>query len=328
MHLKGCWLSKDVMVEWSRVMLFTTRYLFMYFVLCRFAGRVAPRLTTTIISNTVYHDCIETAPAPTHAWNHIQNPERLRIPHPSKVQETTRLPSPHCLSISHKLRVIIRFDQSLSKERDLQLSFPVIVHPVMTEDGAPVHPDPNYDHVRQRRRRRQALYGNRTVAGEGYGEDGEGYDDDDVLPLPIYADREATVLLMVGEEIIEQPLDLQAEEVEAMGVRQRAAYDPRSSSDSSSNSSSIENDSNADEQNMSMHSPVETLQLSSPPLSPVSSILSRTHFFDQRWVPSPSDETPDYSAAAEHGQIPSILPPPYGFRSHHISSVEYSTTPA
>lgn len=276
----------------------------------RFSGRATPKVVTTILSTQVTHDCSQTAAAPTNVWNHLENPERLQIPQPHRVQETTQLPlpPPQNLNIAHKLRVLIRFDQTLSKERDLQLSFPIIVHPVLHEDGAPVHPDPNYDHVMQRRRRRQALYGNRTVVGEG--EEGEeGYDDDDVLPLPIYADREATVLLMVGEEVIAQP-DLQAGEIEAVGIA-LAAYEPASSSARISDSSDHDS---SDDQHMPLRSP-EQSHLSSPPLSPVSSVLSRTNFFDQQWSSLPND-TPDYSTAADQGLIPETLPPPYGSRSH------------
>ena len=150
------------------------------------------------------------------------------------------------------------------------------------------------------------------VAGEGLGEGEEGYDDEDVFPLPIYADREATVLLMVGEEVIALP-DLQTEEIEALGIAFRS-YEAGRNSARTSNSSDRDS---SDEQYMPLHSPMQA-HLSSPPLSPVSSILSRTNFFDQQWS-LPSEDSPDYSTTAEQGQIPETLPPPYGSHSHSNS---------
>ncbi|GJJ76039.1 hypothetical protein EMPS_08398 [Entomortierella parvispora] len=280
----------------------------------KFAGNSTPHVDTTIISTQVVYDCSQFTPAPTNAWNHLENPERLQILQPLRVLETSQLPFPHSLTISHKLRVLIRFDQTLSKERDLQLSFPVLVHPVLQEDGAPVHQDPTFDRALHRRRIRQALYGNRTVAGEGI-EDGEGgYDDEDGFPLPIYADRETTVLLMVGEEIIAQP-DIQVEEIEGLGL----VLTPHELGSNNERSSHSSDHDGSDEQSMPLHSPVQA-HLSSPPLSPVSSILSRTNIFDQQWS-LPSDDTPDYSTVSEQGQIPGTLPPPYGYQSYPPSAL-------
>lgn len=123
------------------------------------------------------------------------------------------MPYPHTLSISHKLRVLIKFDQTLSKERDLQLSFPISIHPTLDEDGSPVHPDVNYvPRERRRRRRGHALYGIDTRQRS------EDASDDDEAPLPMYADREDTLLLMVGQTAYETAME------EALELAMAAAY--------------------------------------------------------------------------------------------------------
>ncbi|KAI1316522.1 hypothetical protein EDD11_009861 [Mortierella claussenii] len=166
-----------------------------------FASRTGPVVNTSIISTSATHDCTAYN-VETNNWGHLRAAARLQIPQPNMVIETTTLPYPHSLSVSHKLRVLIKFDPALAKERDLQLSFPIVIHPTLNLDGSPVHPDLNYDHRpssngrRNRRRTSRALYGIEYRHG-----DGDGDSEDDEFPLPMYADREETLLLMVGEEV-------------------------------------------------------------------------------------------------------------------------------
>lgn len=163
----------------------------------------------SIISTSATHDCSGYS-APPDTWNQLRAADRLQIPQPNTVLETTDMPWPHILSISHKLRVVIRFDQTLSKERDLQLSFPITIHPTLDEDGSPVHPDIRYrPHARRRRRAGHALYGIDTRQS---GEDGVS---DDEVPLPMYENREDTLLLMVGQEAHETSLE---DESDAHGI--------------------------------------------------------------------------------------------------------------
>ncbi|KAG0055541.1 hypothetical protein BGZ83_008286 [Gryganskiella cystojenkinii] len=311
----------------------------------KFTGKIS-QPSTTIISTTASYDCsITSAATPTHTWNHFQNPARLQIPQPLKVLETTRLPFPHAITISHKLRVLIKFDPTLSKERDLQLSFPVNIHPVLSDDGAPVHPDPTYHYpAQQRSRRRHALYGI-IPRGSDYGDrdglgEGEDDNDDDLLPLPMYADRETTLLLMVGQEIQETgnsfsqtttPASSSSESeevVEALGISMPGNNDRFSilsdhNPNNSLNHSSNNDNGSADEQNMLLQSPLGgplTSFLASPPVSPTSSILSRTHFFDQTW-------TGTHESVLQQESIPQSEPPPYGFQSSYLQSPpqEYSS---
>ncbi|KAG0202708.1 hypothetical protein BGX28_004875 [Mortierella sp. GBA30] len=203
-----------------------------------FAAKMAPYISTTVISTTATHDFSDSN-TPTNAWDHLRTPIRLQIPQPNTVLETTDVPSPHTLTVAHKLRVLIRFDQTLTKERDLQLSFPIQVHPTMDEDGTPVHPqEVSSRSSRPRRRRGRHLYG---IDTRPVNEDIDG--DDDVLPLPMYADREGTLLLMVGEEVQETPADLEPFEIDALGITMppygdQNAIVPYSHSESSMSSSS------------------------------------------------------------------------------------------
>ncbi|KAG0028946.1 hypothetical protein BGZ82_008180 [Podila clonocystis] len=105
------------------------------------------------------------------------------------------------LCLTHKLRVLIQFDKNHLAEKDLQLSFPILIHPELENDGAPVHPEITEHAVRPHRQRRGrraqrvgALYISNNELMEGGAIADE--DDDDVLPLPMYADREETLLLM------------------------------------------------------------------------------------------------------------------------------------
>ncbi|KAF9988555.1 hypothetical protein BGZ75_009218 [Mortierella antarctica] len=186
-----------------------------------FAARLAPHIYTTIISTTASHD-VSAHATPTNTWDHLRTPIRLQIPQPNTVLESSSMPWPHPLLVSHKLRVLIKFDQTEGKERDLQLSFPILIHPTMDDHGSPVHPLP-MDSVpaRPRRRRGRQLYGI-----ESGPMDADGEDDDDILPLPMYADREGTLLLMVGEEI--QETDLQGFELDALGISTSMGYPDQS----------------------------------------------------------------------------------------------------
>ncbi|KAF9930294.1 hypothetical protein BGZ65_005418, partial [Modicella reniformis] len=162
------------------------------------AIRTAPVISMSIISTSATHDCSGYS-VPTNTWGYLRAAARLQIPQPNIVLETTAMPWPHTLTISHKLRVLIKFDQTRAKERDLQLSFPISIHPTLEEDGSPVHQDIHYTpHTRRRRRRGHALYG---IDIRQDGEDGES--DGEEGPLPMYADREGTLLLMVGQEVQE-----------------------------------------------------------------------------------------------------------------------------
>ncbi|CAO3570664.1 unnamed protein product [Mortierella alpina] len=185
-----------------------------------FATRLVPHIYTTIISTTATHD-VSAQATPTNTWDHLRTPIRLQIPQPNTVLESSSMPWPHPLIVSHKLRVLIKFDQTAGRERDLQLSFPILIHPTMDDHGAPVHPLPmDSVPVRPRRRRGRHLYGIESARM-----DVDGEDDDDILPLPMYADREGTLLLMVGEEI--QETDLQGFEMDALGMSTTIGYPDR-----------------------------------------------------------------------------------------------------
>ncbi|KAF8943661.1 hypothetical protein BGZ47_005206 [Haplosporangium gracile] len=226
--------------------------------------RMAPNVHTTVISTAVTHDCVGDT-APTNSWTHMRGAARLQIPQPLMVMESMSIPWPHTLSVSHKLRVVFRFDQSQNKERDLQLSFPILIHPTLNAAGGPVHTHALFRHLlrlhpqnQSRRRARRALFGMVGSAGEGQpdgitadGEDLSDYDedmdyDDDEdgnseaggggggvsgigggsgnsnngnRHLPVYADREGTLLLMVGHEVVQETTDLlPPEQVDALGI--------------------------------------------------------------------------------------------------------------
>ncbi|KAF9914887.1 hypothetical protein BX616_007370 [Lobosporangium transversale] len=201
----------------------------------RFVGRTSPVVNTTIISTAVTHDCSDYVVS-THAWNQLRAPARLQIPQPNTVLETTLLPAPHSLSVTHKLRVLIKFDQTLAKERDLQLSFPMTIHPTLNLDGSPAHPDPEFylnNHLTNRHRRPRG--GRRRAGGALYGiesrhGDGDGDSEDDDLPLPMYADREETLLLMVGEEVQETGLHVDVLGMAMSYPDQTALYSPSETS--------------------------------------------------------------------------------------------------
>ncbi|KAF9199909.1 hypothetical protein BGZ49_009915 [Haplosporangium sp. Z 27] len=125
------------------------------------------------------------------------------------VHETTSTPWPHILNISYKLRVLIRFDQALSKERQLQLSFPISIHPTLSANGSPVHPQPFYlnSDSTNRRMMRRALYG---VGSRSDQNDDDEYIDEEDYPLPIYGNREDSLLLMVEQDIQEAGLQVDA----------------------------------------------------------------------------------------------------------------------
>ncbi|KAI8606080.1 hypothetical protein EDD21DRAFT_361963 [Dissophora ornata] len=188
-----------------------------------FAARAAPVVNTTIISTSATHDCTGYS-VPTRDWGELRAAARLQIPQPNTVLETTNMPAPHSLAIAHKLRVLIRFDQSLGRERDLQLSFPIMIHPTLDEDGSPVHPDVNYcRRSRRQSRRASALYGieaRRNIHGDGES-------DDEEVPLPMYADREGTLLLMVGQEGSEAT-GLVAGQIEPLGISMATGYPEQS----------------------------------------------------------------------------------------------------
>ncbi|KAF9571973.1 hypothetical protein BGW38_008565, partial [Lunasporangiospora selenospora] len=104
-----------------------------------------------------------------------------------------------------------------SKERDLQLSFPIQIHPTLGEDNVPVLCNLQQRHHALYRQFRQRTSRGRAYFGDGFmsphrddaglhGSDEDDEDDENVegiLPLPMYADREASVLLMVGDEVQE-----------------------------------------------------------------------------------------------------------------------------
>ncbi|KAF9546628.1 hypothetical protein EC957_009551 [Mortierella hygrophila] len=226
--------------------------------------RMAPNIHTTVISTAVTHSCAGDT-TPTDTWNHMRGAARLQIPQPHTVMESMSTPWPHTLSVSHKLRVVFRFDQSTNKERDLQLSFPISIHPTLNAAGGPVHTHALFRHLmrlhpqsRTRRRARRALFGmvsggageGQNEGGSGDGEDLSDYDDDTEYEddedgggevsgggggrvnggsgnntgsgnrhLPVYADREGTLLLMVGHEVVQETTDLlQPEQVDALGI--------------------------------------------------------------------------------------------------------------
>ncbi|KAG0306871.1 hypothetical protein BGZ98_001524 [Dissophora globulifera] len=188
-----------------------------------FMSMASPVISSTVISTSAIHDCSGYSVS-TNDWSEMRAAARLQIPQPNTVQERTALPVPNTLSIEHKLRILIRFDQTLSKERDLQLSFAIRIHPTLEEDGSPVHPGAHITQRSQRRRRRRqsALYGFDTRGlGDLGSEDGES--DDEHFPLPMYADREGTLLLMVGEESPEGS-GLVAGQIEPSGISMTRSF--------------------------------------------------------------------------------------------------------
>ncbi|KAF9572771.1 hypothetical protein EC968_009499 [Mortierella alpina] len=271
-----------------------------------FATRLAPHIYTTIISTTATHD-VSAHATPTNTWDHLRTPIRLQIPQPNTVLESSSMPWPHPLAISHKLRVLIKFDQTAGRERDLQLSFPILIHPTMDDHGAPVHPLP-LDSIpaRPRRRRGRQLYGI-----ESGPMDADGEDDDDVLPLPMYADREGTLLLMVGEEI--QETDLQGFEMDALGISTAVGYPdqnvPYSPSITSISSSSPISPTQPGSSFVMGHAPIPGEQHTWTSMSRPMSMM-----------PSSSEHASHFSAASRRfssieSTADSFLPPPYRFPS-------------
>ncbi|KAG0004276.1 hypothetical protein BGZ79_009766 [Entomortierella chlamydospora] len=168
-----------------------------------FTARSTPVVNTTIISTSATHDCSDYN-TPTNSWGHLNSAVRLQIPQPNIVLETTSTPRPHILTISHKLRVLISFDQTLTKERQLQLSFPIRIHPTLSPNGSPVPPELFLGSDSWNRRRlRSSLYGVDARS------DNENIDEED-YQLPIYENREDSVLLMVGQEVQEAGLQVDA----------------------------------------------------------------------------------------------------------------------
>ncbi|KAF9276408.1 hypothetical protein BGZ68_010028 [Mortierella alpina] len=272
----------------------------------RFATRLAPYIYTTIISTTATHD-VSAHATPTNTWDHLRTPLRLQIPQPNTVLESSSMPWPHPLIVSHKLRVLIKFDQSEGRERDLQLSFPILIHPTMDDYGAPVHPLPMGSvPARPRRRRGRQLYGI-----ESGPMDADGEDDDDVLPLPMYADREGTLLLMVGEEV--QETELEGYEIDALGISTAMGY-PDQSMPYSPSATSI-----------SSSSPISPTPPGSSFLMRPTPIQGEQHTWTSMSRPmsmmtSGSEHTNSFSAASrrfssiETAADP-FLPPPYRFPS-------------
>ncbi|KAG0076119.1 hypothetical protein BGZ93_009530 [Podila epicladia] len=215
---------------------------------------------TTIISTTATYDCAQST-TPTNTWEFLETDTRLQIPQPNLILQPLTMPGAGILSITHKLRLVIQFDKNRMAEKDLQLSFPILIHPALEADGAPVHPELTRHAVRPHRQRRGrraqrvgALYINNNELMEGSAVAGE-EDDDDVLPLPVYADREESLLLMVGEEV--QELDyMDRREMDALGISISTTRDPEFRMSSSESGSS----------------PISSL--ASPPLSPISSTFS------------------------------------------------------
>ncbi|KAG0020787.1 hypothetical protein BGZ81_009196 [Podila clonocystis] len=224
-----------------------------------FVPKAGVETHTAIISTTATYDCAEST-TPANTWQYLESDTRLQIPQPNLVQQPLTMPGAGTLCVTHKLRVLIQFDKNHLAEKDLQLSFPILIHPELDNDGAPVHPEITEHAVRPHRQRRGrraqrvgALYISNNELMEGGAVADE--DDDDVLPLPMYADREETLLLMVGEEV--QELDyLDQREMDALGISLSTTRDSEfwmSPSESVSSS---------------------TFSPSSPPLSPVSPTLS------------------------------------------------------
>ncbi|KAF9313053.1 hypothetical protein BG003_005663 [Podila horticola] len=195
-----------------------------------FVPRAGVETHTAIISTTATYDCTDST-TPTNAWEYLESETRLQIPQPNLVQQPLTMPGASTLSVTHKLRVVIQFDKTHLAEKDLQLSFPILIHPMLENDGAPVHPDLAELSVRPHRQRRGrraqrvgALYISNNELMEG-GAAADAEDDDDVLPLPMYADREETLLLMVGEEV--QELDyMDRRDMDALGISLSTATDP------------------------------------------------------------------------------------------------------
>ncbi|KAF9105520.1 hypothetical protein BGX27_009579 [Mortierella sp. AM989] len=181
-----------------------------YYIIEEELQEAIPVVNTTIISTSATHDCTSYNVS-TNDWDQLRSATRLQIFQPNTVLETIALPWPHSLTISHKLRVVIRFDQTHSKERQLQLSFPIQIYPTLSANGSPVHPELFYNsHSRNRRRIGRSLYGANSQPEEG---DSEDLDDEDDHPLPIYGDREDSLLLMVEQEVQEAGL-----QVDALGI--------------------------------------------------------------------------------------------------------------
>ncbi|KAG0331582.1 hypothetical protein BG004_001600 [Podila humilis] len=190
---------------------------------------------TSIISTMATYDNSASA-TPSNQWEYMQANEvvRLQVPQPSVVHQPFVLPGLQTVTVGHKLRVIIQFDKTHGNEKDLQLSFPISIHPTLEESGAPVHSHQPELAIRPHRRRRGrragrvgALYTNPNeginrngihgVNGGDHDGDDADDDDDEILPLPMYGDREESLLLMVGEEV--QELDhLDQEEMDALGI--------------------------------------------------------------------------------------------------------------
>ncbi|KFH73002.1 hypothetical protein MVEG_00227 [Podila verticillata NRRL 6337] len=185
-----------------------------------FVPKAGVETHTAIISTTATYDCAEST-TPTNAWEYLESGSRLQIPQPNLVQQPIAMPDPGILAVTHKLRVLIQFDKRRKAEKDLQLSFPILIHPTLDNDGGPIHPELTehavrpHRHSRGRRAHRVgALYISNSELMEGGGGDD---DDDDILPLPTYADREGNLLLMVGEEV--QDLDyMDRQEMHALGI--------------------------------------------------------------------------------------------------------------
>ncbi|KAF9377994.1 hypothetical protein CPB97_009818 [Podila verticillata] len=188
-----------------------------------FVPRAGVETYSSIISTTATYDCAEST-TPTNAWEYLDSGSRLQIPQPNLVQQPIAMPDPGIFAVTHKLRVLIQFDKRHKAEKDLQLSFPILIHPTLDNDGGPIHPELTehavrpHRHSRGRRSQRVgALYISNSELMEGGSGGGDDDDDDDILPLPTYADREGNLLLMVGEEV--QDLDyMNRQEMDALGI--------------------------------------------------------------------------------------------------------------
>ncbi|KAF9195080.1 hypothetical protein BGZ50_005145 [Haplosporangium sp. Z 11] len=268
-----------------------------------YASNQPPQINTNIISTTSTYDCSGDSVS-TNTWNYLRNVDRLQIPQSNTVMETMTTPAPNHLAISHKLRVIVRFDQTVSRERDLQLSFPILIHPTLDDDGSPVHPGlMNGRRGRRYRRRERALYG--TSNRDNYDDD----EDEDMQPLPVYGDREDSLLLMSGHEV--QESDLLALQIDALGISMSMVFPEQGAIHSPSDAS--------------MSSSPTSMTMPSPPFT--SSDTNAPTQERHRWSisnrsASLTPVSPDYpdsiiSEPRRHSSVVRAtdwhLPPPYGF---------------
>ncbi|KAG0264786.1 hypothetical protein BG011_006059 [Mortierella polycephala] len=269
-----------------------------------YASNQPPQIIANIISTAGTYDCSANSVS-TNTWDYFRNVDRLQIPQPNTVMETMTTPAPNHLAVSHKLRIIVRFDQTVSKERDLQLSFPILIHPTLDDDGSPVHPGlMSGRRGRRYRRRERALYG---MSNRDHYDDDE---DEDMQPLPVYGDREDSLLLMSGHEV--QESDFLAHHIDALGITMSMVFPEQgaihSPSDASMSSSPI---------SMTMPSPPFTSSYTNAPTQEEHHRWSVSNRSASLTPASPDHPDSVTSEPRRHSSVVRAtdwhLPPPYGF---------------